>query len=311
MNEFKIPPVLLIVYNRPDLATRVFYSIRDVKPSFLMISADGPKVSATINDLDKIELCRGLAKLVDWDCTLILDYSDINLGARNNVIRAINNFFKHVDHGIILEDDVLPNKSFFKFCSYSLNKYKNDTLIYHINGCNFQDGRIIGDGSYYFSQLSHGWGWATWKRAWEKYDPNLTTLDRIIETNQLIDVCWDKYSANYFSKAFKLTRNGKIVAWDYQWLYHIWSHGGLCLTPNCNLVSLIGFTNESTNCKDSSHPSANLATVDLDSFVSPTFRISSKTADSYEFYKYTLLSIPRRIVARFKWELMKIQDKFS
>lgn len=299
------PPVLFIVYNRIRQAEKVFAAIRDAQPSFLLISADGPKNNASDLDLANIEKCQLLAKQVDWPCTLITDFSIKNLGARVNVLRSINSFFNYVDFGIILEDDVLPSTSFFKFCAYALETYKDDYNIFHINGCNFQDGKKVGDGSYYFSRYPHGWGWATWRRAWSGYDPDILKLSLLKETNQIYDAAWNRNSAKYFLKAFMDTKSGKIDSWDYQWLFYLWINNGLCINPNANLVSLIGFNNDSTNCKDPSHPSANLKFSDIAEITPPSFRIPSKSADLYEFKNYTILPIFKRIISRIKWELGK------
>ena len=68
----------------------------------------------------------------------------------------------------------MPNTDFFYFCEELLNKYEDDPRISMITGNNFQDGKIRGDGSYYFSGYNHIWGWATWKRVWRIYDKNMS-----------------------------------------------------------------------------------------------------------------------------------------
>ena len=159
--------VLFVVFNRPDTTKRVFEAIRLAKPKRLYITTDGPRP----NMPDDVQLCkqtREIVSVVDWDCEVKTLFREENAGCKNGVSAAINWFFDHEEEGIILEDDCLPANSFFKFCDTLLEKYRYDTRVRHITGCNLQFGKKWGDASYYFSNLTNGWGWASWRRAWRR-----------------------------------------------------------------------------------------------------------------------------------------------
>ena len=163
-------PILFIVFNRPDTTAIVFQKIREIKPRKLFLAADGPRPSRE----GEKERCDAVRKIitegVDWDCDVQLKFSDINLGCGRAESSAMLWFFESVGEGIVIEDDTLPDTSFFYFCKELLAYYRNDETVRMIGGNNFQGGKKRGDGSYYFSKLTHSWGYASWWRAWKDYD---------------------------------------------------------------------------------------------------------------------------------------------
>ena len=170
-------PILFLIFNRPDTTKLVFESIKRIKPAKLYIAADGARKHKVGEDL----LCketRSIIDLIDWECEIKTLLRTENLGCKIAVSSAIDWFFENEEQGIILEDDCLPNESFFNFCEQLLNQFKENKEIMHISGNNFQDGITRGDGSFYFSKYNHIWGWATWKRAWKLYNVKLEIEDK-------------------------------------------------------------------------------------------------------------------------------------
>ncbi len=228
-------PVLFLIFNRPDKTKQVFEAIRQAQPAQLFVAADG----ARKDKLGEQELCeqtREIIKAIDWKCELKTLYRSENLGCKIAVSRAINWFFENVEEGIILEDDCLPNQSFFHFCDTLLNYYRNDERIMHIGGSNFQDGQIRGDGSYYFSMYNHIWGWATWRRAWKYYDIEMFSYNNFVENNKVDCLFNLSREKKYWKDIFKRVKENQINTWDYQWTYSIWTNGGLSILPNQNLI---------------------------------------------------------------------------
>src|SRR3989344_3134899 len=118
-------PVLITVFNRPDRARKVFAVVKKVRPKMLFINADGPRKNKPEEDA----LCRETRAVfnnIDWDCKVFKKFNSKNLGVKNGMVSAIDWFFEHVDRGIILEDDCLPEVSFFRFCEELLKKYKDN-----------------------------------------------------------------------------------------------------------------------------------------------------------------------------------------
>lgn len=236
-------PVLFIIFNRPDTTQKVFESIRKARPENLFVAADGPRHNKK-SENEKCNLTRQITEKIDWPCQVRRLYRDKNLGCKKAVSQAINWFFQNVGEGIILEDDCLPDQSFFRYCSILLEKYRGDSKVMHIGGSSFIDTQQ--KSSYYFSKYPHVWGWATWKRSWDGYDSDLNNV-----YNSSI---FGNYKFSFFEKIFWLetfhaVKNGHIDTWDYQWVYKIWKNKGIAITPTTNLIKNIGFIKDSTHTK--------------------------------------------------------------
>jgi len=295
-------PILFIIFNRPFETKRVFDSIRKAKPKELYVAADGPRLN-NIKDIENSKLTREIVKNIDWHCNVNYLFREDNLGCKVAVSNAINWFFENVEEGIIIEDDCLPNDSFYKFCSILLEKYRLDIEVMHISGTNFQNHNSDSNDSYYFSRITHVWGWATWKSAWKKYDQllidfNETNLKNIFKKNK-----FNRESFTYFLKAFKNVKENKLDTWDYQWTYTVWKENGLAIIPNVNLVSNIGFNTNSTHTIDGGEIYGNLKTNNFEKIVHPILKVVNINADNYTFEKWF---VKRPLVNRLINKIYKI-----
>ncbi len=242
-------PILFIIFNRPETTQQVFTSIRNAQPTQLYIAADGPRENVS----GEKELCkqaRHIVSQIDWKCEVKTLFQEKNLGCKIAVSSAIDWFFKNVEEGIILEDDCLPDSSFFLFCEKMLEKYRGDKNIMHISGTNFQFGEKIGPFSYYFSHCPHVWGWATWKRSWVHYSPSMFQLDAFISSNKAAVLFKNKKVAHFWNSLFQHVKKKDVDTWDVQWSYSVMNQAGISITPNINLVKNIGFGNNSTHTQD-------------------------------------------------------------
>lgn len=233
--------VLFLIFNRPDATTRVFEAIRAAKPKKLFVAADGPRPGLQA-EAEECEKTRSIINRIDWDCELHTLFRDTNLGCRAAISSAISWFFTNVEEGIILEDDCLPDESFFPYCLELLEKYRHDGRIMHIGGHNSQFGRTIGPGSYYFSQCCHIWGWASWRRVWTLYHPEMPDYPEFINQSCFDNVYRYRDMREYYSVFFDRVYRNKLNTWDHQLSYTILKNNGLCVIPNKNLVENIGLT---------------------------------------------------------------------
>lgn len=248
-------PVVLIVYKRTETTRRVFEVIRKVRPSKFYLVADGPKNISQKKICD--EVVRIVEKGIDWECDLIKIESAFNLGLARRVQTGLDEVFSMEKHAIILEDDTLPDPSFFKFCEELLNKYKDNESVAHISGCNLHPEVSIGKSSYCFSSIINIWGWATWKRAWEHFDLQMPSWEKEHKNQFLQNWCESREMQKHTRKMFDLHCNNTAPwTWDYQWIYSCWKMNGLSIIPANNLVSNIGIGPDSTHthCKSQSDP---------------------------------------------------------
>lgn len=250
------PPVLLVLFNRPDLASQVLERIREARPQQLFIAVDGPRPDRP-GEVENVEQCRQLVDRVDWDCQAETLFRLENLGCRQAVSQAISWFFTHVDEGIILEDDCLPEPSFFRYTAELLERFSDDERVMCISGDNPLAGHFHTEDSYYFSVTPFIWGWATWRRAWnlyENYPPAPASID------WLNDFLASEEAASYWKRMIDRTNRGEINTWDTQWLYSCWQNHGLTAVPASNLISNVGFDNRASHTRNADHWEANRAT---------------------------------------------------
>lgn len=241
-------PVLFLIFNRPSTTRKVFASIRKARPSELYIAADGPRVGK-LGEKELCEAVRRITENVDWQCDVKRLYRSKNLGAGQASTDAISWFFRKVKEGIILEDDCLPDKSFFEFCTEMLEKYQDNKTIMAISGDNFLDKQTWNSNGYYISKnFCPPWGHATWRRAWKKYDGLLKDWPEIKRDGKIdkaFTSFWEKlYWHVHFNSIYKKHHND---IWDYQWQYAIWKNGGKCIVPGVNLVQNIGLSGNGTH----------------------------------------------------------------
>jgi len=255
LDKFKTP-ILFLIFNRPDITQKVFDEIKKLKPTTLYVAADGPRIAVAGEDQDCLA-AREIIKQVDWDCKVFTLFREVNLGCRIAVSSAIDWFFKEVEEGIILEDDCLPDQTFFWFCQELLAYYRTDNRIMHISGSNYQFGKKIGDASYYFSRLAHIWGWATWRRAWQFYDVNMNSYPQFVAEEKIKKIFNDsEVQKNWVNNLTKIYKGANT--WDYQWAYANLIYNSYCIIPNENLISNIGFGKKSTHTFNKDDVLANL-----------------------------------------------------
>jgi hypothetical protein len=257
-------PVVLLVFRRPDVTARVFEAVRAARPPKLLVVADGPRSEA---ERELCERTRAVTEQVDWDCEVHRDYAEKNLGLRRRVTSGLDWAFRTVEEAIILEDDCLPHPSFFRFCDELLARYRDDPRVWMIAGEGFQgDGEgARGDASYYFSRYTMIWGWATWRRAWARYDADLAAWPAFRDSGALLRTFGDPIVARFWTEIFERLRvENRPDSWAYRWICSALANGGLAATPRLNLVSNIGFGADATNTvRDNERRLANLPTFDL------------------------------------------------
>ena len=279
-DEILSTPVAFFIFNRPDVTSKVFQAIRAVRPLTLLVVADGPRLEIA-GEKERCEEVRKVIEMIDWDCEVLKNYSEINLGCRDRISSGLDWVFEEVEEAIILEDDSLPHPTFFRFCEEMLKKYRHNEQIMAISGANFQFGRKRGNDSYYFSHYSIIWGWATWRRAWEKYDLNMSQWPEIKESPWLDEIFPDKSVRKYWMNAFDGVFNGTIDTWDYQFEFACLLNKGLCVIPNINLVSNIGFGADATRTKEISRFS-NIPLEEMDFPLNhPSIIVRDKDADFF------------------------------
>ena len=301
-------PIAFIIFNRPDNTQKVFKAICQAKPSKLLVIADGPRPDRP-DDVEKCAATRAIIDRVDWDCEVLKAYSDENLGCGTRLATGISWVFDNVEEAIILEDDCLPHSTFFPFCEEMLARYRDDQRVMSIAGTNIQFGKNRTPYSYYFSRYSMAWGWASWRRAWQYYDFDMKLWPEVRDSNLLTNILVDSKAVKDWTKTLQLTYEGRKNTWDYQWTFAGWMQNGLAIIPDTNLISNIGFIEESTHTTDEESPYSKML-VESMSFPlkHPPFVMPCRDADNFveeTIYDYYSPLIRRLTIKRIKNKFIK------
>jgi len=292
------------VFNRPDTTTQVFEAIRKARPPRLYVVADGPRPDRA-GEAEKVARVREIATAVDWPCEVKTLFREENLGCKKAVSGAITWFFEQEEQGIILEDDCLPSQSFFWFCEVLLEKYKHHEQIFLISGYNKQNKWCLNESDYFISFLGGIWGWATWKRAWQYYDAEMSDLEAICKNKGLIKQMGRKLGSirqHQLIVAKKSLDASLIDTWDYSWGFSRHKHNGLACVPSKSLVKNIGFGANATHTREENQEMA----VSCHELVFPLCHPVNMTPDVD--YDIKFISSRRNV---FKRIVYKVKSYFS
>ena len=275
-------PVLFIVFNRPDTTEKVFKAIRSAHPNKLFIAADGPRPDVP-GETEKVKEVRRIVSEIDWQCDVKTLFSDKNLGCQIGVRNAIDWFFEQVEEGIILEDDCLPEPSFFSFAELMLERFRNDSRMMMVAGTNFLFGERKGRESYFFSRYYAIWGWATWRRAWQNYERDWNKWENVSRNNVLKSLYHDEDICRLYNKHFTAFDNHTVDTWDIPWTLTCMINYGLSIVPVNNLISNIGITGVHYKGNSNKFIMMPVRGIDLDNLIHPETVFPDADLDAITF----------------------------
>jgi hypothetical protein len=305
-------PVLFVVFNQPDITSRVFEEIRKARPRQLFIAADGARGDRP-GEAAECEETRRVVTRIDWDCDVHTNFRETNVGSRQAVSSAVSWFLDSVGEGIILEYDCLPDPSFFPFCEAMLDRYRHDARVMAISGTNSQLGRRRGVASYYFSRIPTAWGWASWQRAWRFWDGDVPSFPEFERNECIRSLFRDQHLQRFWLRKFRDVYSGlNTTTWGFAWVYAVFAQGGLCVTPNANLISNIGFSPRATHAKDTRHRFASLPTETLDvrGLTHPRFVVADPEADEY-FSRELMRTERGPLTRRFVGQVLRVGRRLT
>jgi len=274
-------PVLVIAFNRPDHLRTLIESLRQVQPRRVFFAVDGPRPDRP-DESAKVQGCRDLASTIDWPCDLVTLFQETNLGCGLGVSTAISWFLDQVERGIILEDDIIPDPSFFGFCTELLDRYEDDERVLAVSGCNFVPPAFQShpEDAYRFSQIPHIWGWATWRRAWARHTLDIPDWRKRVGLRRL----WTRSGRSlagmlYWASTFELLARKEVDTWDGQLVLTAMQFGQLTATSNVNLVRNIGFDESATHTFEDRGDLQPVVTIPLPT--RPVSVVVDEKADAY------------------------------
>ncbi len=279
-------PVAFLIFNRPDLTREVFAAIARARPPRLYLIADGPR---SASEADKCRLTREVVERIDWECEVYRNYSETNLGCGRRVSSGISWVLEREERAIIIEDDCLPDQSFFGYSEEMLERYADDERIMHVTGGNYLFDKVGIPESYYFSHYSFVWGWATWRRAWRHFDRLNGSWPQLAQGEWLEERLDDPEEAQYWRRILQMmVESEKTSWWDFQWYFTCWMQNGLTIAPCRNLVSNLGFRADATHTNTAAEnlKIANLARGAIEVQTHPPAVVRNREADFHNFRNF-------------------------
>ncbi len=251
-----VTPVLFLVYARPAVTLSVLERLRQVRPAHLLVAADGPNPRRPGDAALCAQVREIIAQGVDWPCQVQTRFLEQNAGCKHAVAGALDWAFAMHERLIIVEDDCLPDVSFFRFCDELLERYSGDEKIMQICGANLT-GQAAADGAdYYASRMGTIWGWASWRRAWRHYDVAMAVWPDLRGSTAWRRTCPIPGEARWRTTMYDQVAAGTLDTWDVQWEFAKHLHAGLSLIPSVNLVSNLGWGADATHTLEPDDPRA-------------------------------------------------------
>jgi hypothetical protein len=249
-------PVVLVVFNRPDLTRRTLSAIRAAAPARLFVVADGPRPHRP-EDAELTARARAEATRVDWPCEVHQKFSDRNLGCDVNVELGLDWAFSQVDRAIVLEDDCIPHPTFFTYAEQLLHRYRHDDRVWQVAGNSHGVPKSLFQGnSYAFASWASVWGWATWADRWHAHravfprdhGKGLGTEPpvRVGPAEPRAGALVTRAAHRHFVEA-ATSEDVVTHGWDKHWWITMLATGGLAATPAVNMVGNAGFGADATH----------------------------------------------------------------
>jgi len=243
-------PILLLTYRRLASLKSVMKVLGDVKPPRLYISSDGPKEGSANDSARVLEVRKYLETSISWKCEVFTKYNKINLGCKMGVVSALDWFFENEAEGIIIEDDVLPSRSFFPYAEEMLQRYREHER--HGMVCGYNPATLFPPTGYSYNVSRNAmiWGWGSWRRVWDKYDAHIADWPEWKRSGGLSRVPHSNlWFRRYWSKTLDDVYHGRLDTWDHQLAFTFWKNAFVSLVPQNNLVDNLGFTADATHTR--------------------------------------------------------------
>ncbi len=247
VNQFDIP-VALFMFKREHKTAEIVKRIGEVRPTKLYLIADGAR-----NEQEAVAVKRtrdAVEQAIDWDCEIVKNYAQSNRGVYRNIGEGAKWVLSQEESAIFLEDDNMPELTFFDYCRELLEKYKDNERVLWICGTNYL-GKYNTPYSYMFTQNLLPCGWASWSHKFLKYyDGQLETFNPETDRKSLRKAYRNKALAkqdfnNFCVEKERATEGKSFVSWDYQMAYTIRKYDLLGISPCNNQIKNIGIDSES------------------------------------------------------------------
>ncbi len=233
-------PVALFVYNRPEHTRRTLLSLSKCKEAFetdLFIFCDGEKDNATAEQRNAINEVREVIRSGQWCRNVEVIESPLNKGLSRSIIAGVTELVRRFGKIIVLEDDMELSPYFLKYMNDGLEMYKDDEKVVSLTGYQWPVKDKVPE--TYFLRGTYCWGWATWKRGWDLFEPESKLLLQKLEEANLTSL-FDFDSSHFYTQMLQEQVEGRSDSWALPWYAKTFLENKLTLIPGRSLVQNIG-----------------------------------------------------------------------
>ena len=250
-------PIALFVFNRPWHTRRTVEALTDnelAAESDLFVFSDGPRSDA---DSKAVQEVRAYIRSITGFHQVTIIERDRNFGLAQSIISGVTEIVNRFGRIIVLEDDLVTSRHFLRYMNGALTRYQNIDKVMHVAGYMFpvKDADKLPDTFFY--RGTSCWGWGTWKRAWNKFEPDSAKLIQKIKDGKLTYEFNILGSINYMGM-LKAQAKNSIDSWAIRWYAGVFLNQGLCLHPAQSLVQNIGHDNSGVHSSRSDVYTVNL-----------------------------------------------------
>lgn len=245
----KFAPVILFVYKRPDHLQQTLAHLKKnqgASETVLYIYSEGPKSDASATDLDAIRNVRQIIQELKGFKEIIINEAVKNIGCSDSITAGITQILDKHGRAIILEDDIITHHLFLNFCNKGLEEFEEDEKVMQIGTFMFPGTSKLP--KTFLSRKVFGWGWATWRRAWNHLSRETKELTRQIKDRNLTHE-FDLKGAYPYLQSLEAQTAGQIDTWDISWYASVFLKEGLSLYPSKSLSQNIGLDGSGTHYK--------------------------------------------------------------
>lgn len=253
-----LSPIILFVYKRPEHTKKVLEALskcEQSKKTPLIIYSDGKKTNTSLKVKDKIEKTREIIKRFKEEkknhfLNIEIHEATSNKGLAKSVQKGITTQLNNYEKVIVLEDDIVPQKGFLKYMNEALDRYEDEENVWGISASAFplQNEELVGEKTF-FLPVNSSWGWATWKKTWDKIDFSIENIFQKFNQNSITEKEYN-FGDYYYYQILEAQKNKKIDSWATFFMANMFLEQGYFLFPKKSLVQNTGFDESGTHCTE-------------------------------------------------------------
>jgi hypothetical protein len=247
----KLAPIAFFAYKRPEHTKQSLESLAQnegAELSELFIFCDAPKKP---EDQEAVTQVREVVRSKQWCGKVHIIEREQNLGLANSIIQGVTELCSKYGKVIVLEDDLILSPFFVDYMNTALNLYEDTPEVMQISGYMFPVELKHTKTDAIFLPFITSWGWATWQRAWNHFDPTMSGYSELKNNRKLRKEFNLNNSYPYF-EMLENQLNKKIDSWAIRWYLSTFMLNGITLYPTHSLVKNIGFDGSGVHCGESS-----------------------------------------------------------